>query len=609
MVNNARKPFGYEPIIKRENLKKGAKRKREEVGDWKQALLNVWRLVDEQRGLLITVLVLVFASSGLTLLGPFLIGKTIDNFIIPMKTDGLAMQIGLLLSIYAGTSLTMYFQNFWMVGIAQNTVYKLRSGLFNHLQKLPVSFFDKRQHGELMSRMTNDIENISQTLNSSFIQVFSSILTLGGTLAVMLYLSPLLTVLTMTIVPVMFIAMRWITRRTGILFKEQQRAIGELNGMIEETMSGQRIVKAFSQEERMKEEFAAKSDRLKKTGFWALTYSGFIPKVMNMLNNAAFAIVAGVGGLLALRGDGIVTIGTIVVFAEYARQFTRPLNDLANQFNTVLSAIAGAERVFSIMEEDVERDAAEANGEIQLKGDVEFRNVSFGYAPETDGYTVENVSLHVKAGETAALLGATGAGKTTLVQLIARFYEVDAGTILIDGIPIDELPRATLRSQTAFVLQDPFLFESTVRENIRYGKLDATDEEIEEAAKKANAHEFISRLEEGYDTLLTADGSEISQGQKQLLSIARAFVADPVLLLLDEATSSIDTVTELEIQAALEKLMTGRTSFVIAHRLNTVKKADTIYVMDQGKLIESGSQSDLIAQKGMYYTMLQQSKL
>lgn len=609
MVNNVRKPFGYEPIIKREDLKKGAKRKREEVGDWKKALLNVWRLVDEQRGLLITVLFLVFASSGLSLLGPFLIGRTIDNFIVPMKTDGLAMQIGLLLAIYTGTSLTMYFQNFWMVGIAQNTVYKLRSGLFNHLQKLPVSFFDKRQHGELMSRMTNDIENISQTLNSSFIQVFSSILTLGGTLAVMLCLSPLLTVLTMTIVPVMFIAMRWITRRTGILFKEQQRAIGELNGMIEETISGQRIVKAFSQEERMKEEFAAKSDRLKRTGFWALTYSGFIPKVMNMLNNAAFAIVAGIGGLLALRGDGVVTIGTIVVFAEYARQFTRPLNDLANQFNTVLSAIAGAERVFSIMGEDVERDEAEANGDIQLKGNVEFRNVSFGYAPETDGYTVEDVSLSVKAGETAALLGATGAGKTTLVQLIARFYEADKGTILIDGIPIDELPRATLRSQTAFVLQDPFLFESTVRENIRYGKLDATDAEIEEAAKKANAHEFISRLEEGYDTLLTADGSEISQGQKQLLSIARAFVADPVLLLLDEATSSIDTVTELEIQAALEKLMEGRTSFVIAHRLNTVKKADIIYVMDQGKLIESGSQSELIAQKGMYYMMLQQSKL
>lgn len=609
MEKNIRKPFGYEPIINREDLKRGSKRKKDEVGDWKKALLNIWRLVDEQRGLLITVLALVLVSSILTLLGPLLIGKTIDNFIIPMKTEGLAAQIGFLLAIYAGTSLTMYFQNFWMVGIAQNTVFKLRAGLFNHLQKLPVSFFDKRQHGELMSRMTNDIENISQTLNSSFIQVFSSILTLGGTLAVMLYLSPLLTALTMIIVPVMFIAMRWITRRTGILFKEQQRAIGELNGMIEETISGQRIVKAFSQEERMKEEFAERSDKLRRTAFWALTYSGFIPKVMNMLNNAAFAIVAGIGGLLVLRGDGIVTIGTIVVFAEYARQFTRPLNDLANQFNTVLSAIAGAERVFSIMGEEEERDTAEKNGDIQLKGDVEFRNVSFGYAPDTDGYTIDDVSLHVIEGETAALLGATGAGKTTIVQLIARFYEVDKGTILIDGIPIDELPRTTLRSQTAFVLQDPFLFEASVKENIRYGKLTATDEEIEAAAKKANAHEFISKLEKGYDTMLTADGSEISQGQKQLLSIARAFVADPVLLLLDEATSSIDTVTELEIQAALEKLMEGRTSFVIAHRLNTVKKADTIYVLDQGKLIESGNQTDLIAQKGIYYNMLQQSKL
>ncbi len=609
MVNSLKKPFGYEPILNKEDLKKGAKRPREEVGDWKKALLNIWRLVDEQRGLLITVLALVLASSVLTLLGPFLIGKTIDNFIIPMKTAGLGKQIGLLLAIYAGASLTMYLQNFWMVGIAQNTVFKLRSGLFSHMQKLPVSFFDRRQHGELMSRMTNDIENISQTLNSSFIQVFSSVLTLGGTLAVMLSLSPFLTLMTMIIVPIMFIAMRWITRRTGILFKQQQRAIGEMNGMIEETISGQRIVKAFSQEERMKEEFAEKSGKLRNTAFWALTYSGFIPKVMNMLNNLGFAIVAGIGGLLALRGDGIVTVGTIVIFAEYARQFTRPLNDLANQFNTVLSAIAGAERVFSIMNEAPEEDAAEGNGDIRLKGDVEFDHVSFGYATETDGYTIEDLSLHVKEGETAALLGATGAGKTTIVQLLARFYEADKGTIRIDGIPIGELPRRVLRSQTAFVLQDPFLFEATVRENIRYGRLDATDEEIEAAARKANAHDFIERLEEGYDTLLTADGSEISQGQKQLLSIARAFVADPVILLLDEATSSIDTVTELEIQAALETLMEGRTSFVIAHRLNTVKKADTIYVLDQGRLIESGSQQKLIAEQGIYYNMLMQSKL
>ena len=609
MLRTIRKPFGYEPIIKKEDIKGPNKKKVERASDWKYVLKRIWQLVDEQRGLLVTVLALVLVSSVLALLGPFLIGKIIDNHIIPMQFDGLGKQIAILIAIYLGLSLATYFQSFWMVGIAQQSVFKLRTGLFSHLQKLPVTFFDKRQHGELMSRVTNDIENVSQTLNSSFIQVFSSILTLTGTLGVMIYLSPTLTLLTMTIVPIMFVAIRWITRRTGLLFKEQQRAVGELNGMIEETISGQRIVKAFSQEERVMEEFAQKSDRLRRTGFWALTFSGFIPKVMNMLNNASFAIVAGVGGLLALRGDGIVTIGTIVIFSEFARQFTRPLNDLSNQFNTVLSAIAGAERVFKIMDEPIELDDATDYQDAVLKGEVEFRNVSFGYAVETDGYTIEDVSFHVKSGETVAFVGATGAGKTTIMQLLARFYEANEGQILIDGIPISDLPRSTLRSQTAFVLQDPFLFEATVMENIRYGKLDATDEEVIEAAKRANAHSFVSRLEDGYDTVLTADGGEISQGQKQLLSISRALVADPVLLLLDEATSSIDTVTELQIQEALDRLMEGRTSFVIAHRLNTVRKADTVYVMGQGKLIESGSQEELIERQGLYYTMLMDSKV
>ena len=609
MLRTIRKPFGYEPIIKKEDIKGPNKKKVERASDWKYVLKRIWQLVDEQRGLLVTVLALVLVSSVLALLGPFLIGKIIDNHIIPMQFDGLGKQIAILIAIYLGLSLATYFQSFWMVGIAQQSVFKLRTDLFSHLQKLPVTFFDKRQHGELMSRVTNDIENVSQTLNSSFIQVFSSILTLTGTLGVMIYLSPTLTLLTMTIVPIMFVAIRWITRRTGLLFKEQQRAVGELNGMIEETISGQRIVKAFSQEERVMEEFAQKSDRLRRTGFWALTFSGFIPKVMNMLNNASFAIVAGVGGLLALRGDGIVTIGTIVIFSEFARQFTRPLNDLSNQFNTVLSAIAGAERVFKIMDEPIELDDATDYQDAVLKGEVEFRNVSFGYAVETDGYTIEDVSFHVKSGETVAFVGATGAGKTTIMQLLARFYEANEGQILIDGIPISDLPRSTLRSQTAFVLQDPFLFEATVMENIRYGKLDATDEEVIEAAKRANAHSFVSRLEDGYDTVLTADGGEISQGQKQLLSIARALVADPVLLLLDEATSSIDTVTELQIQEALDRLMEGRTSFVIAHRLNTVRKADTVYVMGRGKLIESGSQEELIERQGTYYTMLMDSKV
>ena len=323
---------------------------------------------------------------------------------------------------------------------------------------------------------------------------------------------------------------------------------------------------------------------------------------MNMLNNASFAIVAGVGGLLALNGQ--VTIGTIVIFSEYARQFTRPLNDLANQFNTVLSAIAGAERVFSIMDEEIEKDEATSKLDTVLKGKVEFDKVSFKYEQSDDDHTIRNVSFTLKPGETAALVGATGAGKTTIMQLLARFYETNEGQIQIDDIPIHELPRQTLRSQMAFVLQDPFLFEATVFENIRYGRLNATDEEIVEAAKQANAHDFIEKLPEGYDTVLTADGGEISQGQKQLLSIARALVADPVILLLDEATSSIDTVTEMKIQEALERLMEGRTSFVIAHRLNTVRQADVVYVMDQGQLMESGSQQDLIDQKGLYYHML-----
>ncbi|WP_394189654.1 ABC transporter ATP-binding protein [Paenisporosarcina quisquiliarum] len=607
MRNILSKPFGYEPVLSKDDIKPVKKKKGDRPSDWQFVFKQIWKLVDEQRFLLITVLLLVVISSALALIGPFLIGKIIDTHIVEGEFAGMQSKIVWLIVIYVFLSVSMFLQNYWMIGIAQQTIYRMRTSLFAHFQKLPVSFFDKRQHGELMSRVTNDIENVSSTLNSSFIQVFSSILTLTGTVIVMVILSPLLTLLTMTIIPIMFIAMKWITRRTGKLFKEQQQAVGDLNGMIEETISGQRIVKAFSQENRVIDEFTVKSERLRRTGFWALTYSGFIPKVMNMLNNASFAIVAGIGGLLALNGH--VTIGTIVIFSEYARQFTRPLNDLANQFNTVLSAIAGAERVFVIIGEPIEKDDATKYQDMMLKGKVEFENVSFKYEQTDDDHTIRHVNFTVNPGETAALVGATGAGKTTIMQLLARFYEANEGQIRIDDIPIQELPRQTLRSQIAFVLQDPFLFEATVKENIRYGKLNATDEEVMEAANKANAHEFIAKLPLGYDTILTADGGEISQGQKQLLSIARALIADPVILLLDEATSSIDTVTEVKIQEALERLMEGRTSFVIAHRLNTIRQADVVYVLEQGELVESGNQDELIESKGLYYHMLAESKI
>lgn len=606
MRKSFREPFGYTSLIQKEQLKQQPTKKKERASNWKSTLLRIWHFMDEQRTYLMAVLLFIVASSFLALAGPFMIGRIIDQYIVPQSFEGMSKPLLGLVGIYLAFSVTSYFQNYWMVGIAQQAVYRLRTALFSHLQQLPVAFFDKRQHGELMSRLTNDIENVSQTLNSSFIQVVSSVLTLTGTVVVMLYLSPLLTVLTMTIVPLMFLGIRWITKRTSLLFKEQQRAVGELNGMIEETISGQRIVKAFSQEGRVLEEFAEKSEKLRHTGFWSLTYSGFIPKVMNLLNNMAFAIVAGVGGILALTTDGLVTIGTIVIFSEYARQFTRPLNDLANQFNTVLSAIAGAERVFAIMDERPEVDEASTHHQKQLVGEVVFQQVSFGYGAKEQ--TIHDVSFQIQPGETAAFIGATGAGKTTIMQLLARFYEVDAGMIYVDGIPIQELPRQTLRSQMAFVLQEPFLFEGTVRENIRYGKLHATDEEVEKAAQQANAHSFIQQLEKGYDTVLSADGGQISQGQKQLLSIARAIIADPVILLLDEATSNIDTVTEMAIQEALERLMEGRTSFVIAHRLNTIRKANKIFVLDQGRIIESGSPQRLMQQQGIYYEMIQSSE-
>jgi ATP-binding cassette, subfamily B, multidrug efflux pump len=395
----------------------------------------------------------------------------------------------------------------------------------------------------------------------------------------------------------MALGMKWITRRTGVLFKERQRNLGDLNGYIEETLSGQRIIKAFSQEERVIREFRERNERIKLSGFWAQTISGFIPKLMNGLNNLSFAVIAGVGGILAIRY--VITVGVIVIFVEYARQFTRPLNDLANQWNTLLSAIAGAERVFEVLDEEEEaKDERSAISLESVKGAVVFSHVSFTYNKGEE--TLTDISFEAQPGETVAIIGPTGAGKTSLIQLLSRFYEANSGTITVDGIDISSIRRENLRSHMAFVLQDSFLFEGTIRDNIRYGKLEATDEQVEAAAKLANAHSFIVRLSGGYDKVLHGDGSGISQGQKQLLAIARAILADPAILVLDEATSSIDTVTEIKIQEGLQRLMKGRTSFVIAHRLNTIRRADQILVLKDGCLLERGSHDELLTKRGLY---------
>lgn len=593
--------FNYEPVITKEQIKNtsGKKKKGDRAQNWTYTLKRILDFVAEQKMLLFIVLLLVVLSSAFALIGPFIIGRLIDQFIDGSSLSQLSYWLYGLAVVYLLYSLASYFQNYWMVGIAQQTVFRIRTQLYGHFFRLPLRFFDKRKHGELMSRATNDIETISSTLNSAFIQVVSSILTLTGTVAVMLWLSPLLTLITMLIVPLMFYGMRWITKRTSLLFKQQQAAIGEMNGLIEESITGQHVVKAFSQETEMLRQFDEKNSRIRTVGFWALTYSGFIPKVMNTLNSLSFAIVALAGGLFAYYGH--ISIGTIIIFTEYARQFTRPLNDLANQFNTVLSALAGAERVFLIMDEKEDQIDGE---NVELLGNVRFQNVSFQYDAQASSPTLSNVSFEVKSGQSVALIGQTGAGKTTIMQLLTGLYEKTDGKIVFDDMEIEEISKASLRSQMAFVLQDPFLFEMSIKENIRYGKLDATDEEIYEAAKKANAHTFIDKLPEKYDTILSADGSQISQGQKQLLSIARAFVADPKILLLDEATSSIDTVTELHIQEALEKLMEDRTSFIIAHRLNTIRKVDYVIVLNQGKIIEQGKRQDLIESQGVFGQML-----
>ncbi|UXU76953.1 ABC transporter ATP-binding protein/permease [Mammaliicoccus sciuri] len=599
-----RNPYGHKSVFKDENRTQHPTKKKKRARDTKGTLLNIWKLIDEKRIQLIVVILMIICSSILSLVGPFLIGHIIDTKIIPKELNGLPQYIILLAIVYIMLSVTSYIGSFMMVSIAQRTVYLLRNQLFKHFQTLPVAYYDQKQHGELMSRMQNDIENVSQVLNSSFIQFTYSVVTLIGTLSIMLYLSPLLTLLTVIIIPIMFISLRWITARTSVLYALRQKQFGIMNGYIEEIVNGQTVVKAFSQEKYVIDTFNEKAKDVREYSFWSITFGGLIPKVMNYLNNLSFAIVAGIGGILALNQTAGVTVGVIVIFAEYARQFTRPLSDLANQFNTVLSAIAGAERVFDIMDEPSEKDDKEAQDYQNINGEIEFEHVEFKYDPNQKVPTIKDLSFKIHNGESVALVGATGAGKTTIVQLILHYYEVNKGRILIDGIPINKITRESLRSSIGVVLQDSYLFDGTIKDNIMYGTPNATYEKVVEAAKKANAHDFIEALENGYDTVLKGESGSLSQGEKQLISIARCLLQDPKILLLDEATSSIDTVTEIKIQEALDTLMQGRTSVIIAHRLNTVKKADLVFVLSHGELIESGSQDALIEQQGIYYHML-----
>lgn len=568
--------------------------------DAKNTLKRLWWYLSEHKIRLFLVLFLVAITSVLTLVGPYLIGKAIDNYIIPRDFNGLFRLLILMAAIYVLMSLFTWLQSRTMINVAQLTIRNMRKDAFDKLQILPVSFFDARPRGDIMSRLTNDIDLINNALSSSLTQIFSSIITLIGTVILMLWLSPLLTGVSMITVPIMLITTNIVTRHTRRYFSEQQRVLGMLNGFAEENISGQKVVKAFVREAKEIERFEVTNQELKNVGIKAQIYSGIMGPLMNVLNNIGFAIVALSGGWLAVKQ--IITIGTIAAFINYTRQFTRPLNELANQINTIQSAIASAERLFEIMDEPPEPpDPPDAIELKSVKGDVEFRNVSFSY--KSDEAVLKNISFHAHPGQTIALVGPTGAGKTSIINLLARFYDPDSGDIFIDGYNIQKITRKSLRSSLGIVLQDTYLFSESVKDNIRYGRLDATDEEVKTAARLANAEQFILNLPQGYDTILSEDGGDLSQGQRQLLAIARAILADPAILILDEATSSVDTRTEQHIQEAMYKLMKGRTSFVIAHRLSTIRKADMILVIDDGEIIERGNHVQLLRQKGFYYDL------
>lgn len=569
--------------------------------NFKETMKRLWQYVDKERNRLIVVFLFILVSAVLALLAPYLIGKAIDAIHLQgIDFNFLSVMVFILMAAYLLDAVMNFLQGWLMAGISQRIVKRLRDALFKKLQKLPIAFFDQRTHGELMSRLANDVDNVSNSISQSITQLMSGIIVIAGSLIMMLVLSPILTLASLVTVPLVFLLTRTIAKRTSVLFKAQQVQLGKLNGQLEETISGIEVVKAFNHEEKVIAEFEAVNEKLREVGLKAQIWSGFLMPIINVINNLGFAIVAVVGGILAVKG--MMTVGAIASFITYSRQFVRPLNDLAQIFNILQSGVAGAERVFEVIDEPEE--TADQPGAIPLakpKGHVVFENVSFGYREDVP--ILKNVSFEAEIGSSTALVGPTGAGKTTIVNLLTRFYDVTGGRILLDGRDIREYTRDSLRSSFGFVLQDTYLFSGTIKDNIKYGKPEATDDEVISAARMANADTFINRLPRGLETKLSENGGNLSQGQRQLLAIARVILAKPAVLILDEATSSIDTRTERHIQAALLHLMEGRTSFIIAHRLNTIRDADTIMVIDNGQIIEQGNHDTLMEQQGRYYQM------
>ncbi|MBO4953675.1 MAG: ABC transporter ATP-binding protein [Clostridia bacterium] len=535
-------------------------------------------------------------------------GLIIDEAIDKQDLTKLVYLCLTLLGLYIFNIGATYLQNRVMVNVSHETAAKLRANLFRSMQGLSLSYFDQHSSGDLMSRLTNDVDNISMTLSQNLVHLFSGIVNLLGILIAMLILSPPLTLISLLIVPVMILSSRLLIKFNGKLFKRQQRELGELNGYVEEMISGQKVVLLFGQEEETRKRFSFLNRRLKNTLISAQGIGGIFGPVMNTLNNISFLIVAVAGATLVADGTlfglkSTISVGVVFSFVMYMRNFSRPINEIANLLNSLQLALAGAERVFEVMDAPKETDAPSALTLESTNGNVGFEDISFSYIPGTP--VLKSASFEAKSGQTIAIVGPTGAGKTTIISLLTRFYDYEKGQILIDGAPITDYTRDSMIRQIGLVLQDAFLFSDTVRNNIAYGRPDATEEEIIRAAKLANAHHFITQLPKGYDTILSDGASNLSKGQRQLLTIARTILMEPAILILDEATSSVDTRTELKIQEALLNLMEGRTSFVIAHRLSTIRSADEILVIDHGELIERGTHDQLLKKDGFYATLYQ----
>ena len=582
----------------------------------KQTIKRLLGYLGKDKKHVIIALVCVVISSLSTLAGSYMLSPIINGItetydkaskaagdagvIINEGLKTLGLGILLMLAIYGIGVISMYLQQRIMIGVSQRALKTLRKDLFDHIQTLPVRYFDTNATGDIMSRFTNDVDVVGEMLNNTVIQLIQGCISIVGTVSIMLYMNVWLALLTILLVPLMLKAGGSIAKRSSKYYRQQQSALGKLNGYIEETVTGQKVVKVFCHEEKAVEEFTDLNNDLRKKQVKAQFFGGIMGPVMGNIGQVSYGITACVGGLFCLAGR--LSLGGLTVFVNYSRQFSRPINEISMQINTIFSALAGAERVFKVMDEEPEEaDKPDAVEMDDVKGEVIMEDVSFGYNP--DKVILKHINLYAHAGQKVAFVGSTGAGKTTITNLLNRFYDIQEGKITIDGRDIKDYARKSLRSHIAMVLQDTHLFTGTVRENIRYGRPDATDEEVEQAAKTASAHSFIMRLENGYDTMLEGDGINLSQGQRQLLNIARAAVSKAPILVLDEATSSVDTRTEMHIDHGMERLMKDRTTFVIAHRLSTVRNADCIMVLEQGEIIERGTHEQLLAEKGRYYQL------